>query len=589
MKERNDAAVAAGRPPGYDGRCRALTADERAAKAAEGLPRSIRFRTPDEGVSSFTDLIRGEVKVEWSLIHDFVIVRSDGAPIFFLANAVDDLDMGITHVIRGEDLIDSTHRVLALRHALVGATGAADDLQYAHLPAHRRRRVAGQALEAARRGGARGLRRRRLPPRSAHQLPRAARVGPGRRRPRGDGRAPSSIAAVRPRPGDACSRRLRPRQARLAQRRMDPSARPRRPGRAACSRWREARFGADVDPEVVAAAAAIAQERAVTLVQIVDQMAFLFVDATTSSRSNPNRGRRSSPPSASARSSTRSSAHVEKCDWNHDAVDFRGVLTELGLSKKQIRGVMGSCYAVVEGVSRGLPLFESIVLLGRDRTLARLASRATDPLGLSRGPVYYSGGTFRGWCNRQHSRFWSCLWGFESSPPSSQQATHLAPSSSGLGRRPLKAVTAVRICSGLHPEPGPQGPGSSRFREVGDRRRGTSSSPPRAWIASDVRCAVVARSRHASSQVAHGFSALSVHASCARAASTRVRDAFVVRSRCAGDRVDATRAISTTSRLRCRTLVASCAHARAYTRARHDRVHDREAGKTRTQQQLQNV
>ena len=48
-------------------------------------------------------------------IHDFVIVRSDGSPIFFLANAVDDLDMGITHVIRGEDLIDSTHRVLALR------------------------------------------------------------------------------------------------------------------------------------------------------------------------------------------------------------------------------------------------------------------------------------------------------------------------------------------------------------------------------------------------------------------------------------------------------------------------------------------
>ena len=58
------------------------------------------------------------MRVDWSLIHDFVIVRSDGAPIFFLANAVDDLEMGITHVIRGEDLIDSTHRVLALRAAL---------------------------------------------------------------------------------------------------------------------------------------------------------------------------------------------------------------------------------------------------------------------------------------------------------------------------------------------------------------------------------------------------------------------------------------------------------------------------------------
>ena len=54
----------------------------------------------------------------------------------------------------------------------------------------------------------------------------------------------------------------------------------------------------------------------------------------------------------------------------------------------------------------------------------------------------------RGWCNRQHNRFWPCHWGFESSPPSSQQCG-LAPSSSGRGRRPLKAVTAVRICSGL--------------------------------------------------------------------------------------------------------------------------------------------
>src|SRR5258707_6691974 len=133
VKERNDAAVAAGRPPGYDGTCRALTADDRDALAAEGRPRTIRFRTPDEGVSSFTDLIRGEVRVEWSLIHDFVIVRSGGQPIFLLANAVDDLDMGITHVIRGEDLIVSTYRVRALRHALVGSD-ATPDPQFAHLP-----------------------------------------------------------------------------------------------------------------------------------------------------------------------------------------------------------------------------------------------------------------------------------------------------------------------------------------------------------------------------------------------------------------------------------------------------------------------
>src|SRR4051794_33030136 len=130
VRERNEAAMKAGRPPGYDGHCRNLTAEARAAKVAEGHQASVRFRTPDEGRSTFTDVIRGEVSVEWSTISDFVIVRSNGTPVFFLANAVDDLDMGITHVLRGEDLIDSTHRVLALRRAL----GHDDQPVYAHMP-----------------------------------------------------------------------------------------------------------------------------------------------------------------------------------------------------------------------------------------------------------------------------------------------------------------------------------------------------------------------------------------------------------------------------------------------------------------------
>src|SRR3954447_22813143 len=130
VRTRNEDAMRDGRPPGYDGRCRELSAEDRAARAAEGRPRSVRFRTPDEGRSIFTDAVRGEVAVEWSTVSDFVIVRSNGTPVFFLANALDDIDMGITHVLRGEDLIDSTHRVLALRRAL----GADDQPVYAHMP-----------------------------------------------------------------------------------------------------------------------------------------------------------------------------------------------------------------------------------------------------------------------------------------------------------------------------------------------------------------------------------------------------------------------------------------------------------------------
>ncbi len=130
VRARNEDAMREGRTPGYDGRCRGLSAAEQAAFVAEGRARSIRFRTPDEGRSTFEDVIRGEVAVEWSTIPDFVIVRSNGTPVFFLANAVDDVDMSITHVLRGEDLIDSTHRVLALRRAL----GHDDQPVYAHLP-----------------------------------------------------------------------------------------------------------------------------------------------------------------------------------------------------------------------------------------------------------------------------------------------------------------------------------------------------------------------------------------------------------------------------------------------------------------------
>ena len=370
VRERNDAAVAAGRAPGYDGRCRALTPDERVALAAEGRPRTIRFRTPDDGVSSFTDLIRGEVRVDWSLIHDFVIVRSDGAPIFFLANAVDDLEMGITHVIRGEDLIDSTHRVLALRAAL----GATDVPEYAHLPlivdaesrAKLSKRHGAVALEDFRHDGY-------LPEAlmnyiallgwapaddgdevldadalvAAFDLDRVTHAAAGFDRAKLDWLNGEWI------------RRL-PREELTA--RVEPLAR--------------ARFGDAYDAAVVDAAVGIAQERAVTLVQIVDQMGFLFVDEADF-RIAPESWEVVERTDRIGEVLDAVITHVEECDWAVDAVDFRGALTALGLSKKEIRTAMPALYAVVEGLPRGLPLFDSMHLLGRDRTLARLrAARA---------------------------------------------------------------------------------------------------------------------------------------------------------------------------------------------------------------------
>jgi glutamyl-tRNA synthetase len=110
--------LAAGQPPRYPGTCRDLAADERAEREAAGRVPTIRFRVPDEGTVVFDDLVLGRQTARLREIGDFIIARSDGSPAFFLANAVDDVEMGITHVLRGEDHLTNTPRQLLLLEAL---------------------------------------------------------------------------------------------------------------------------------------------------------------------------------------------------------------------------------------------------------------------------------------------------------------------------------------------------------------------------------------------------------------------------------------------------------------------------------------
>ncbi|MGQ0433697.1 MAG: glutamate--tRNA ligase [Microthrixaceae bacterium] len=100
-----------GGPPGYDGFCRDRGLAQTDATA-------LRFRVPDEGTTSFVDVVRGEVTFENKTIEDFVLLRSSGMPMFLLSNAWDDAAMGITHVVRGEDHVPGTPKYLLLRDAL---------------------------------------------------------------------------------------------------------------------------------------------------------------------------------------------------------------------------------------------------------------------------------------------------------------------------------------------------------------------------------------------------------------------------------------------------------------------------------------
>ncbi len=97
-----------GLDPGYDGRGRAVPADEQARRAAAGEPHVVRLLTPDEGETSFHDLLRGEVRIPNREIRDPVLLKSDGYPTYHLAVVVDDHLMGITHVMRAEEWVTST-------------------------------------------------------------------------------------------------------------------------------------------------------------------------------------------------------------------------------------------------------------------------------------------------------------------------------------------------------------------------------------------------------------------------------------------------------------------------------------------------
>jgi glutamyl-tRNA synthetase len=359
VRDRNEQAMRDGRAPGYDGRCRDLTPQQRAAFVAQGQPRSIRFRTSDEGRSTFVDLIRGEVSVDWATISDFVIVRSNGTPVFFLANAVDDIDMRITHVLRGDDLLDSTHRVLALRRAL----GYDDQPVYAHMPMI----VGPGGAKLSKRHGAVSVEEYR----DAGYLPYAvvnylALLGWGAE----DGRevltadeltAEFDVARVTSSPATFDPKKLEWMNGEHI-RRMSLAELV-----SATLPFARERDGAHLDVRVFERAVALAQERATTLVQIAEQAHFLFV-ADDAFVIDENSWKKVVTTESANDVLDAVIEFIDGCDWD-DVIDVRPAIAELGLKPGKVMHVL---YTAIEGTSAGLPLFDSIALLGKARSLGRL-------------------------------------------------------------------------------------------------------------------------------------------------------------------------------------------------------------------------
>jgi glutamyl-tRNA synthetase len=122
-------AEAQKRPWKYDGACRHLSAHQRQQRRSAGCPAALRFRVPATGQTAFDDQVFGHLEIANQEIEDFVLLRSDGHPTYHLGVVADDLDMRISHVVRGADHLSNTPKQILVYRAL-----GAPEPQFAHLP-----------------------------------------------------------------------------------------------------------------------------------------------------------------------------------------------------------------------------------------------------------------------------------------------------------------------------------------------------------------------------------------------------------------------------------------------------------------------
>ncbi|MGH3494315.1 MAG: glutamate--tRNA ligase [Sciscionella sp.] len=371
LQERREAARAAGRASGYDGQCRALTVEQAAAYEAAGRKPVLRLRMPGKPIT-FDDLVRGQITFHPENVADYVLVRANGHPLYTLVNPVDDAMMRITHVLRGEDLLSSTPRQIALYEALIGLDVTDFVPRFGHLPI-----VMGEGnkrLSKRDRGSglAEYVERGFLPEGLLNYL---ALLGWGLSEDRDVFSLAEMVAAFD-------IRRVNPNPARFDLKKCEAiNAEHVRllPTDELADRMapflQSAGLLADPPTEgqrtMLQAAAPLVQERMVTLGECVGLLGFLFVpeDAFTV---DPADAAKALDGSGREVARTAYDSLSDLARWSAGAVEerLRAALVE-GRGLKP-RVAFGPVRVAVTGRRISPPLFESLELLGRDRSLGRL-------------------------------------------------------------------------------------------------------------------------------------------------------------------------------------------------------------------------
>ncbi|MGW0592588.1 glutamate--tRNA ligase [Streptosporangium sp. NPDC002607] len=334
---------------GYDGFCRDRGLTEGA----------VRFRTPDEGVTVISDLVRGTVEFPNNAMEDFVIARGDGSPLFVLANVVDDVEMRISHVVRAEEHLSNTPKQQLLWEAL----GVAPPT-WAHVPVivnEKRQKLSKRrdkvALESYREEGY-------LAEAMVNYLMLLG-WGPGDDReimPWSEMVPLFRLEDVNPSPAFFDEKKLRAFNGEYIR------ALPLEEFITRCEPWLDPSW----DRETFAKVAELAQTRIAVLSEITANVDFLFLDEPVFDQASWDKAMKSS----AVEILTGYLARLETVDM--DPESLKTALEEVGVEQGLKLGkAQAPVRVAVTGRTVGLPLFESIEVLGRERSIERLRAALT--------------------------------------------------------------------------------------------------------------------------------------------------------------------------------------------------------------------
>jgi glutamyl-tRNA synthetase len=372
LEQRRESAREKGLPSGYDGHCRTLTADQVTAYENEGRRPVVRLRMPDHP-TTFTDLVRGEITFQPENLGDYVLVRANRHPLYPLVNPVDDALMKITHVLRGEDLLSSTPRQIALYDAL-GTIGIGDGTapRFGHLPM-----VMGEGnRRLSKRDKVSGLgeymERGFLPEGLLNYL---ALLGWSIGDDRDVFTTAEMIEKFDVRRVNANAARFDPKKCEAINaahmRLLDRSEFAARVAPYLIKAGLLPDPPTDKQRALLDAAVPLVQERMNTLSEAVDMLGFLFADERDF-RVAPDDAARVLTPESAPVLEAAAAALEALPDWTTENIEkvLRQALVDgLGLKPKN---AFGPVRVAVTGRRVSPPLFESLELLGRERTLRRI-------------------------------------------------------------------------------------------------------------------------------------------------------------------------------------------------------------------------